>query len=94
MPTSTVKIDDADKQKLEKLQALITLRGKRITQQELLSKLISNAIERSDELVDRVTKDTVPISGEQFQKILSLSEDWGVKTRWQDIDQNPLRKKE
>jgi hypothetical protein len=88
MPATTVKVDEADKQKLEKLQALITLRGKKVTQQELLSTLISEAVERSDELVDRVVKEkTVPMSIEDFQKILSLSEDWGFKSKWQDIDQ-------
>ena len=87
MPTTTVKVDEADKQKLEKLQALITLKGKKVTQQELLSTLITDAIERSDELVDRVLKDTVPMSNEDFQRILSLSEDWGFKSRWQDIDE-------
>jgi|SRR5271165_3948749 len=87
MPTTTVKLDEADKQKLEKLQALITLKGKKVTQQELLSTLISEAIERGDEFLDQVLKDTVPMSNEDFQKILSLSEDWGFKSRWQDIDE-------
>ena len=84
---TTVKIDDVDKQKLEKLQALVTLKGKKITQQELLSALISDAIERSDELIDRVAKDTVPMSSEDFRRILSVSQDWGIKTKWQDIDE-------
>jgi len=87
MPTTTVKVDETDKQKLEKLQALITLKGKKVTQQELLSTLISEAVERSDELVDRVLKETVPMSNEDFRKILSLSEDWGSKSKWQDIDE-------
>ncbi len=87
MPTTTVKVDEADKQNLEKLQALITLRGKKVTQQELLSALISDAIERSDDFVDRVLKETVPMSSEDFQRILALSEDWGFKSRWQDIDE-------
>ena len=87
MTTTTVKVDEVDKQNLEKLQALITLRGKKVTQQELLSALISDAIERSDDLVDRVLKDTVPMSSEDFRKILSLSEDLGFKSRWQEIDE-------
>ena len=86
--SSTVKIDRADKQKLEKLQAMITIKsqGKKVTQQELLSILISQALEKGDEFAREVFRDTVPMSDEDFAKIKSLSEDWGVRTRWQDID--------
>jgi hypothetical protein len=77
-----VKVDEADKQKLERLQALITLKGKKLTQQELLSVLISEAEEKSDDLVDRVLKEkTVPMSDQDFQKLLKLSDDWGIRSK-------------
>jgi hypothetical protein len=88
MSTTTVKVDEADKQKLERLQALITLKGKKVTQQELLSVLISEAEEKSDDLVDRILKEkTVPMSNQDFQKLLNLSDDWGIRSKSEDIDQ-------
>ena len=88
--TSTVKIEEKDKQKLEKLQALITIKvgaRRKLTQQELLSVLINKALAKSDEFVNEVFKETVPASDKEFKRLLSLSEDWGVRTRWQDMDQ-------
>jgi hypothetical protein len=87
MPTTTVKINLDAKQKLDRLQALAIIKGKSLTQQELLSELIKDVTERSDEFVDRLTKDTVPMSNEDYQKLAALSDDWGVSTKWQEIDE-------
>lgn len=85
---TTVKLDNNDKRKLEQLQALVTLRagGKKVTQQELLSALIRQALEKGDEFVKEVFKETVPMSDSDFEKVLSLANDWGVRTKWQEID--------
>lgn|SRR5487761_99387 len=89
MVTTTVKLDESDKRNLEKLQALITLKsgGKKLTQQELLSTLIVQALQMGDEFIEQVIKDTVPMSDREFDKVLSLEQDWGITTRWQEIDQ-------
>ncbi|MGC8850159.1 MAG: hypothetical protein ACP5K1_03615 [Candidatus Bathyarchaeia archaeon] len=86
MPTS-VKIAEKDKEKLEKLQAMVTLKaGCKVTQQELLSTLISEALERGEEFIDKVYKTNIPMPDQEYEKILSLVEDWGVETGWEEMD--------
>ena len=85
--STSVKIAEADKEKLEKLQALVTLKlGEKMTQQELLARLIQDALTKGDEFVESV-KPNVPMSDEEFRRVLSLAEDWGVETRSEEIDQ-------
>ncbi|MBS7626402.1 hypothetical protein KEJ51_05105 [Candidatus Bathyarchaeota archaeon] len=85
---TTVKLSEDDKKKLEKLQALVTLKaGGKISQQELLSTLIREALDRSDEFLEKMCKTNIPIPDQEYEKILSLVEDWGVETRWEEIDQ-------
>ena len=89
IPMSTsVKLSESDKRKLERLQAMVTVRtSRKVTQQEILSKLISNATEEEDDFIKKTFESTVPISDSEYQKILSLIADWGVKTKWEDIDE-------
>jgi hypothetical protein len=85
---TSVKLREDDKKKLEKLRALATLKtAKKITQEDLLSKLITGALAEGDKFVDRVFEDTVPIPDEKFKKISALSKDWNVKTSWEEIDE-------
>ncbi len=85
MPTS-VKLAHGDKEKLDKLQALITLKlGEKMTQQELLAMLIRDALTRGDEFLESV-RPNVPMSDEEFGRVLSLSEDWGVETTSEESD--------
>src|SRR6266566_2937708 len=84
--STSVKLAEDDKEKLEKLQALVTLKlGEKMTQQELLARLIQGALAKSDEFIESV-KPNVPMSDEEFGRVLSLSEDWGVETRSDEID--------
>jgi hypothetical protein len=32
-------------------------------------------------------RNTVPMANEDFQRVLSVIEDWGIQTKWQDIDE-------
>ena len=85
--STSVKLADDDKERLEKLQALVTLKlGEKMTQQELLARLIQDALTRGDEFIESV-KPNVPMSDEEFVRVLSLSEDWGVETKSEEIDQ-------
>ena len=85
--STSVKLAEDDKEKLEKLQALVVLKlGEKMTQQELLAKLIQDALTRGDEFIESV-KPNVPMSDEEFGKVMSLVEDWGVETRWEEVDQ-------
>ncbi len=84
---TSVKLSESDKRKLEKLQALVTVKtSKKVTQQEILSKLISKATEEADTFVDKTFESTVPMSEEAYRKILSLTSNWGIRTKWEDID--------
>jgi hypothetical protein len=87
LSTTSVKLTEDDKRKLEKLQALVTVKtSKKVTQQEILSKLISKATKEVDTFVDETFENTVPMPDDAYQRMLSLTSDWGVKTKWQDID--------
>jgi hypothetical protein len=84
--STSVKLAEDDKEKLEKLQALVTLKlGGKMTQQELLARLIQDALTKIDEFIESV-KPSVPMGDEEFGRVLSLSEDWGVETRSDEID--------
>ncbi len=86
--STSVKLEDKDKAKLEKLQALLTLKGgRKVTQQELLSKLIDSALERDEETVKLVFGMEQPMSDEQFKRVLDLVEDWGVEDASVRIDE-------
>lgn len=84
---TSVKLAAEDKAKLERLQALITLKGGgKVAQQELLATLISDAWARGDEFVETMFKTKMPMTDEQFEKVLALVEDWGVETHWEKMD--------
>jgi len=86
--STSVKLSEEDKEKLEKLQALVTLKaGHKVTQQELLSTLIGEALAIGDEFVEKMFKTSIPMSDQEYERILSLVEDWGVETSWEEIDQ-------
>ncbi|MHB1867620.1 MAG: hypothetical protein ACYCPP_01590 [Nitrososphaerales archaeon] len=87
--STSIKVSVEDKRKLDKLQALVTMKtSKKVTQQEVLSELIRGAIAEGDRFVEKVFQGTVPMSDESFRKILSLTSDWKVKTKWEDIDRS------
>jgi len=84
--STSVKLAEEDKARLEKLQAIISLKlGERLTRQELFARLIRDALTRGDEFLESIRPD-VPMSDSEFGKLLSLSADWGVKTRSEEID--------
>ncbi|SRR5579875_2899473 len=86
--STSVKLNESDKRKLEKLQALVTMKtSKRVTQQEILSKVISEASELGEKFVHRAFEDSVPMSDESYRKMLSLVDNWKIKTKWEDIDE-------
>jgi hypothetical protein len=62
MPTA-VKVDEEAKSRLEELQAEIRLRtGERVTQQDLLTRLIDDAYESREAVIDSFRDETVPLS--------------------------------
>lgn len=64
--TTAVKVDDDAKSRLEELQAEIRLEtGRNVTQQELLSRLIDDAYESREEIIDSFRDNAVPLSEEE-----------------------------
>jgi len=86
MPTA-VKVDQSAKSRLEELQAEIRLRtGQNVTQQELLSRLIDDAYESRDEVIDSFRASTVPLSPENKDAMQQGRFSSGAETTEEDID--------
>lgn len=84
--TTSVKLDERDKKKLDQLQAKLTVEtGEKHTQQEILAALISKAIDDEGAL-DSLVRGWRPLTDGEYGEVLSHATDWGAATRWQDID--------
>ena len=84
---TAVKVDEDAKSRLEELQAEIRLRtGKRVTQQELLSRLIGDAYDSRDEVIDSFRSSTLPLSEEEKERMRQGRVSSGVETDEEDID--------
>jgi hypothetical protein len=85
--TTAVKVDEEAKSRLEELQAEIRLRtGEKVTQQELLTRLIDDAYESRDEVIDSFRESTVPLSDEQKEAMHHGRFSSGIETTEEDID--------
>ena len=84
---TAVKIDEDAKSRLEELQAEIRLRiGRRVTQQELLSRLIGDAYDSRDEVIDSFRSSTLPLSEDEKEQMRQGRVSSGVETDQEDID--------
>jgi hypothetical protein len=85
---TAVKMDEEVKSRLEELQAEIKLRtGKKVTQQQILSRLVNDAYESNSEFVDSFREKTVPLSDEEIEQMNRGTIDSGVETDEDDIDE-------
>lgn len=86
--SKAVKVDEAAKDRLEELQAEIRLRtGENVTQQELLSRLISDAYEDKDDVVASFEPSNVPLSAEEADAFFDATFSSGVETGEDDVDE-------
>lgn len=84
---TAVKVDEDAKSRLEELQAEIRLRtGENVTQQELLTRLIDDAYESRDDVIDSFRSSAVPLSADQKEAMRRGRVSSGVKTDEEDID--------
>jgi len=84
---TAVKVDEGAKSRLEELQAEIRLRaGTRVTQQELLTRLIDDAYESRTEVIDSFRESTVPLSDAEKRQMQEGRVSSGVETDEDDID--------
>lgn len=84
---TAVKVDDDAKARLEELQAEIRLEtGVTVTQQQLLSRLIDDAYESRDEVIESFRSSTVPLSEKEKERMREGRISSGVETDEEDID--------
>jgi hypothetical protein len=84
---TSVEMDDDTKSRLERLQAEIRLKtGKRVTQQEVLARLVERAIESKADLVDSFREERVPVPEEDREAFHDGMVSSGVTTSEEDVD--------
>lgn len=87
---TSVKMDERTKSRLEELQALVKLRtGRKVSQQELLDRMVDRAYESREEFVESFEGDDKweGLSEEEIERWLSGTTDWGEETSEEDIDE-------
>ncbi len=85
---TSVKMDDETKSLLDRLQAEIRLEtGRKVTQQEILARLVESAYESKAEFVDSFRETTVPVSDEDREAFHRGMISSGVETDEDDIDE-------
>jgi hypothetical protein len=81
-------MDAESKSKLEELQAAIKLKtGRKVTQQEILSRLVDSADESRAEFVDSFREGTDALSADEIERFNSGMIASGVETDEADIDE-------
>jgi hypothetical protein len=84
---TSVKMDDDTKSRLERLQAEIRLKtGRRVTQQEVLARLVERGIESKADIVDSFREDRVPLADAEREAFHEGMVSSGVATSEADID--------
>ena len=84
---TVIKVDEDAKSRLEGLQAEIRLRtGKRVTQQDLLTRLIDTAYESREDVIDSFRESSVPLTDEEKQAMQQGRIASGVETDEEDTD--------
>jgi len=84
---TAVKVDEEAKSRLEELQAEIRLEtGRSVTQQELLSRLIDDAYQSREDVVESFREETIPLTDEEKEAMQKGRFGSGVETDEDDID--------
>ena len=85
--TTSVKMDEETKSQLERLQAEIKLKtGTKVTQQEILERLVERAIDSKADLVDSFRDEFVPLTEAEREYFRGGMFDSGTETDEEDID--------
>ncbi|WP_201741048.1 hypothetical protein [Salinigranum halophilum] len=84
---TSVKMDDDTKSRFERLQAEIRLKtGRRVTQRDILARLVEQAIESKPDLIDSFREKRVPLAESEREKFHEGMVSSGVTTTEEDID--------
>ena len=85
MATTSVKLTEGAKERLDKLQARLTLLGYKLTKEQILDLLIETGSEKPAELIARAQGVRRPVPDEVIREVVDSAEHWG-RTSWRDID--------
>jgi hypothetical protein len=86
---TTVEFDEDAKAQLEALQSELRRRtGRDVTQQELLARLIENAYESLETVVDSFRESAVPLSETEKERMRDGRISSGTDTDEEDIDES------
>ncbi|WP_280535457.1 hypothetical protein [Halopenitus sp. POP-27] len=85
---TAVKMDEETKSKIEELQAEIKLKtGEKVTQQEILERLVDSAIQSRAEFIDSFRDGTNALSADEIDRFNAGMISSGVETDEDDIDE-------
>lgn len=85
--STTIKVDSKVKSEIDKLQAKFTLKtGEKISQQELIRKIIEFVSIHEDEFQKDYMLDWIPPSEQEWSEIKNHVHDFGFKTSESTID--------
>lgn len=84
---TSVKMDERTKDRLERLQAEIKLEtGRKVTQQELLKRLLDSAYESRSEFIDSFCDEWDGLTDDEIDRLLSGTIDSGNPIDEDEID--------
>ena len=85
MMSTSIKVRGEDKKDFDRLQSELTLRfGKKITQQELFSRIIELVGDAKEIFIKGVY---LPLSEGEIEDFRKLQSDWGIVTSEEEIDE-------
>lgn len=86
--STSVKMDEETKSRLEELQAKVKVEtGEKVTQQELLHAIVEHALSTEQEVMDEFRETTVPASDEEIEGFHSSISSSGKETTEEDVDE-------
>jgi len=86
--TTTIKIEDEKKEKLDKfLASLLLQEGLKITLQEAISLIVDYALENQEDIIKRL-KELPPLEEDPAWKNLENPKHWGIKDSSKRIDEH------
>jgi hypothetical protein len=85
--TTTIKIDETKKQKLDRFLAQMRLReGKKVTLREAVGLMIDHALKNEEEFIQNL-KDLPPIEEDPLWKMMENAKHWGVRDASTRVDE-------
>jgi hypothetical protein len=83
----SIKIGEHSKRRLDRLRSdLGSMVGRQLTLQEIVDALVEVGEADRAEVLGRLSRVKLPITGAARERILNASWDWGVETSEEDID--------